>query len=245
MIRNHSFRKFEKFYPILLQVNYLILFCLIGVLIQPAGLLAESPWQLHQKDNELTVYTRKAEDAVGNEFKAVIIIHQPAEVVGTVLMDIPTYSKWIDGCMDVKLLNKNNDSNKEVYLVINAPWPFYNRDIIYRIKSGAVDGEGRMIVQGKAIEKANVLTRKGYVRVIDAYFHVALEKITDSSTKVIYQSKTDVSGNAPVYLSRMVCGDMVYNSIVNLKKLLNNLDINRKKEIAYFEGNESYRRTNK
>jgi len=245
MVINHSFRKFEKFYPILLQINYLIIFCLIDVLIQPADLLAESPWQLHQKDNELTVYTRKAEDAVGNEFKAVIIIHQPAEVVGTVLMDIPTYSKWIDGCMDVKLLNKKNDSNNEVYMAINAPWPFYNRDIIYRIKNGATDGEERTIIRGKAIEKANVLARKGYVRVTDAYFNVALEKITDSSTKVIYQSETDASFNMPSCLLRKIYGNMIYNSMVNLKKLLNNMGINRKKEIAYFEGNESYRRTNK
>ena len=234
MTTNHSFRKFEKFYPILLQINYLTIFCLIGVLIQPADLLAESPWQLHQEGHELTVYTREAEDAVGNEFKAVIIIHQPAEAIGAILMDLKTYSKWIDGCVDVNFLNKHNNSNNEVYLAINTPWPFYNRDVIFRIKNDAILGEEGMIVQGKAIEEANVLTRKGYVRVTDAYFHVLLEKMTDSSTKVIYQSKIDASFNMPSCLSRRICANMVYNSMVNLKKLLNDLEISKKKEFALF-----------
>ena len=39
--------------------------------------------------------------------------------------------------------------------------------------------------------------------------------------QAFYQSKTDASFNAPVYLSRRICGDMVYDSMVHLKKLLN------------------------
>jgi len=237
MIKTHRFRKVNKFYPVLLQISDLIIFCSIVVLLQPADLLAESSWQLYQKDNELTVYTRESKDASGNEFKAVTIIHQPSEVVGDVLMDIKTYSKWIDGCMDVKLLNKGSDSNNEVYLAINTPWPFYNRDVIFRIDNGTTGREEGTIVQGNAIEKAAVLTSKGYVRVTDAYFHVALEKITDSSTKVIYQSKIDASFNMPSCLSRRMCGNMVYNSMINLKKLLSNVDIRRKKTLAYVEGN--------
>jgi len=222
MIANHRFRKFKIFYPIILQINYLIIFCFLGVLIQPVDLFAEGVWQLFQKDHELTVYTRKTEECVKSEFKAVIIIHQPIEAVGTVLMDIPSYMKWLDGCRNIRLLNKNNNSNYEVYFAIDTPWPFYNRDIIYKIKSDATAGEERMTVRGMAIKKANVPIREGHVRVIDAYFRVALEKITNGSTKVTYQSKTDVSSNAPVYLARTICGKMVYNSMVNLKTLLNN-----------------------
>ena len=47
----------------------------------------------------------------------------------------------------------------------------------------------------------------------------------------IYRSKTDASFNMPSCLLRRICGNMVYNSMVNLKKLLNNVAINRK----YFE----------
>jgi len=223
LIIKHRFREVEKFNRSLLQINYLIIFCFIGALIQPTDLFAEGVWQLFQKDQELTVYNRKAEECVESEFKAVIIIHQPIEVVGSVLMDIPTYCKWIDGCTDVKLLSKNNDSNCEVYFSINMPWPFYNRDIIYKIKGYITEGEGGMIVRGMAVKKVNVPIKEGHVRVIDAYFHVALEKINNGSTKVIYQSKTDASfSSLPPYLSKTICGNMVYNSMVNLKKHLNN-----------------------
>ncbi len=222
MIIIYYYREFKKFYQILFQKSYLIIFCLYGVLIQPTDLFAERTWQLFQEDHELTVYTLKTEEYVDCEFKAIGIIHQPIEVVGAALMDIPTYMKWIHGCRDVKLLKKKNDSNCEVYFAIDLPWPFYNRDIIYRITNDATDGEERLIIQGIAIEKADVPTREGYDRVVEAHFHLTLEKITDSSTKVIYESKTDPSFNAPAYLSRMICGNMVYNSMVNLKKLLTN-----------------------
>jgi len=218
----HSFREFKKFYQILLRKNFLIIFCFLGVLVQPVKLIAGEAWQVFQENHELTVYTRKTEEYVKSEFKAVIIIHQPIEVVGSVLMDIPTYMKWLDGCREVKLLDKKHDSNYEVYFAIDTPWPFYARDIIYRIKNDEAGGEESMIVRGLAIEKFNVPIREGHVRVKDAYFCVALEKLNNGSTKVIYQSKTDVCFSAPAYLSRTICGNMVYNSMVNLKKLLNN-----------------------
>ena len=222
MIIKHSFREFKKCYRILLRKSYPVIFCLFGVLIQPTDLFAERAWQLFQKDHELTVYSLKTEEPVDCEFKAVGIIHQPIEVVRAALMDIPTYMKWIHGCRNVKLLKKKNDSNCEVYFAIDIPWPFYNRDIIYRITNDATAGEERMVIQGIAIEKADVPIREGYDRVIEAHFHLTLEKITDVSTKVIYQSKTNPSFNAPAYLSRIICGSMVYNSMVNLKTLLNN-----------------------
>jgi hypothetical protein len=89
------------------------------------------------------------------------------------------------------------------------------------IKRDVMISEERMIVQGVAIEKADFPIREGHVRVVDAYFCVALEKITNHSTKVTYQSKTNASFNAPAYLSKTICGNMVYNSMVNLKTLLN------------------------
>jgi len=221
MFIKHKFWEVNQFHQILLRINYLIIFFFIELLIQPTDLLAEGAWQLFQEDPELTIYNRTTEEDIDCEFKAVSIIHQPIEVVSAVLMDISTYMKWIHGCRSVKLLNKNNVSDYEVYFAIDIPWPFCNRDVVYKITKDATAWENRIIIQGMAIEKADVPIRDGHVRVINSYFSITLEKITNGSTKIIYQNKTDASFNLPAYLSRRLCGSMVYDSMANLKKLLN------------------------
>ena len=196
-----------------------LLIC-IGTLIIIDGTVAgaEEAWVFVKKDQGVTIHSRKVAGYAESEFRGSTVINQPVEVVGAVLADIPSYTSWFYNCTQArKITNKSStDLNFLIYIVIDVPWPFWNRDVVFAAATTIDLSSGKITVQGRARQDAAVPIRKDHVRITDSEIRWTIEPRAPGQTLVTFTKRINAAGNLSAYLSDTGCKKTVLSSLINL-----------------------------
>lgn len=181
--------------------------------------MAQEEWELVKDENEVKIYARKIKGFTVKAFKGTCIIDQPIEIVGAVLFDIPAYTKWFHKCREIKKVPRDESTDLDfiLYIIIGAPWPLWDRDIIYKTNVVLDIASGKVKITGLALEEPFVPIKEDYVRINDSEFHWVLEAITIRKTKVTFSKRTDIAGSAVAYLSNLGSKMTILDSLTNLR----------------------------
>lgn len=203
--------------------RFLKLLIWVGTLfiIDGAVIGADDPWVFVNKDQGVTIHTRKVAGYAESEFRGSRIINQPLEVVGAVLADIPSYTSWFYKCTQAWKIPDNSatDLSFSLYIGIKMPWPFWDRDVIYAVTTAIDPASGKLKIQGHARQDAAVPLRKGQIRIADSALQWIIERLDANQTLVTFTTRINAGGNLGGYLSDAGCKRTVLSSLINMRDI--------------------------
>ena len=185
----------------------------------PVLVAAGSDWKFIANEEGVILYSRQVSEHSELEFKGVCLINQPLKVIGAVLSDIPSYPKWFFKCIESKKIPVENTSelNYYLYAVIDTPWPFSDRDVVYNANVHIDYNLGIVVIKSTALIEALVPLRSGYVRITDSEHRWILEKVSSQQTRITFINRTNAAGPFANYLSNPGIRDTTIHSLRNLK----------------------------
>jgi hypothetical protein len=202
------------------SLNLLIL--TTALLIAP-GLIdaAEDDWVFFEESQGVTIHSRKVAGHAESEFKGSRIIDKPVEVIGAVLADVPAYTRWFFNCTLAEIIpdKASTDLNFLLYIVVETPWPLWNRDVIYDARTTVDIQSGRIKVWGKALQDSTVPIKGNHVRVTDSAIEWELVRLDVNRTMVSFAKRIDIGGSIGTYLSDAGCRKTIFKSLVNLDRI--------------------------
>jgi hypothetical protein len=202
------------------MLKFVRLLICVGTLIIIGGPVAgaQEPWVFVKKDQGVTIHSRKVAGYAESEFRGSTVINQPPEVVGAVLADIPSYTRWFYNCTQARKIpgKSATDLNFSIYIVIEVPWPFWNRDVVFAATTTIDLATGKIKVQGHARQDAAVPIRKDHVRITDSKIQWTLEPLAPNRTLITFIKRINAGGNLGGYLSDAGCKKTVFSSLLKI-----------------------------
>ena len=198
----------------------IILLCTL-LITEGTTCLAEDKWIFVETDQGVTIHSRKIAGHSESEFKGSRIVQQPVEVIGAVLADIPSYTRWFFNCTQARILPDKTSSSQNflLYIVVETPWPLWSRDVIYKARTRIDIPSGIIMVQGKALQEPSVPIKEKHVRVTDSALEWVLERLDNTRTMVSFTKRINAGGNIGSYLSDAGCRKTIFESLVNLDRI--------------------------
>lgn len=180
---------------------------------------AQEKWIFINQDQGVTMHSRKVAGRAESEFRGSSTIDQPVEVVGAVLADIPSFTRWFYKCIQARKIpdKTSTDLNFLIYIVIETPWPLWNRDVVYATATTIDIASGNIKIQGHARQDAADPIRKDHVRITDSELQWTLERLDSNQTMVTFTKRINAGGNLGSYLSDAGCKKTVFSSLVNMR----------------------------
>ena len=202
-------------------VNGLVI--LIWGLIFPLTVIGGGDWSLETEDDGLQLYSRVHYDDTAREYKGVCVVDHPIEAVGSVLSDIASYPTWFFRCIQAQKIptTDSSDLNFLLYIVIDTPWPFTDRDAVYSVVTSIDRAAGKIVVHSRAIKTHLMTPKNTHVRITDSDLQWILEQHTTGQTRITFINRTHAAGP---------WGDIISSSgtrattLHSLKNLINRLN---------------------
>lgn len=172
-------------------------------------------WELQKDENGIKVYTALKE---GSEFKKCKVI----TTFKTTLSDVYEYirnplnfKKFSNKIESLKVVKKT-DKSVFYYMSIDMPWPVYNRDGVYEIKT-IEKTDGKIVLQSKA--RPDLMPeQEGYIRIKEAETSYKLVKEDDGKVKIYYEKFVDPNGSLPAWASNEFLIDGPIKQFTQMKK---------------------------
>jgi hypothetical protein len=183
---------------------------------------ASDQWKSIVERNGITLYARELNGHSEAQFKGVGVVDRPLEAVGSVLSDITSYPKWFFKCIEAKKISTENSSELHffLYVAIDTPWPFSDRDVVYKTGVTIDYASQKVVVHSIALKTAIIPLRRQYVRITDSEHQWILEKISKNRTRITFINRTNAAGPFANYLSNSGTRDTTLYSLENLKRIL-------------------------
>jgi hypothetical protein len=199
----------------------LLIFVCTLLISDHAAIGAEEKWVFIEKNQGVTMHSRKVDGHAESEFRGSSTIDQPLEVVGAVLADIPSFTRWFYKCIQARKIpdKTSTDLNFLLYIVIETPWPLWNRDVVYAATTTIDIASGNIKIQGHARQDAAVPIRKDHVRITDSELQWTLERLDSNQTMVTFTKRINAGGNLGSYLSDAGCKKTVFSSLVYMRNI--------------------------
>ena len=190
------------------------------LIIFPVSSVADGDWKLIVDQDGIALYAREVSGHAEAQFKGVCIVNRPLEAVGSIMSDIASYPKWFFKCIEAQKIPAENSSELHffLYVAIDTPWPFSDRDAVYKTEIAIDYALGKVVVRSTALKEPLIPLRRQYVRVTDSEHQWILEKISADSTRITFINRTNAGGPLANYISNPGIRDTTVHSLKNLKK---------------------------
>jgi hypothetical protein len=196
---------------------------IIGLIIitLPQISAAEGDWQLIADQKGVALYAREISGHAETQFKGICTVNRPLEAVGSILSDIAAYPKWFFKCIEARRIPNENSSALQffIYVAIDTPWPFSDRDAVYKTEIAIDHALGKVLISSTALKEPLVPLRSQYVRITDSENLWVLEKISADCTRITFVNRTNAGGPFANYLSNPGTRDTTVHSLENLREL--------------------------
>ena len=205
-----------------IAINLILIAC-------PLILVAGSDWELADNEEGVALYSRTVSGRAELQFKSVGLVNQPLEAIGAVLSDIRSYARWFFKCIDAKKISVENTSelNFYLYIAIDTPWPFSDRDVVFNTNVAIDYDLGKVIIKSTAVAEPLVSLKSGYVRITDSEHQWLLEKVSSQQTRITFINRTQAAGPFSNYISNPGTRDTTFHSLKNLIDRLKDLQQGR------------------
>jgi hypothetical protein len=195
-------------------------------MVLPVISFADDPWKLIVDKDGITLFAREVIGHSEMQFKGVCTVSRPLESVVSVLSDTASYPKWFFKCIEAKKIPAENPSEFHflLYVAIDTPWPFADRDVVYKTEVNIDFASGKVDIRSIALKMPFLPLRKRYVRITDSEQQWILERISVDRTRITFISRTNVAGPFANLISNPGIRDTTIHSLKNLKKMFNHPD---------------------
>lgn len=184
--------------------------------------LADKEWELKTDKQHVKVFVRKDEASSLYQFRAVSIIRTNVNSLINLMRDIDAMDSWLATCRDPVVIAEPDGVSRIIHMKNDSPFPIVisNRDLVllqrFRRESESV------VVVDLIDHNSDISPTKGYVRG-EFNGHWKFTELNESEVEVEYQGLADPGGNVPPSLANLVVVDVPYNTLINIRKTLDNI----------------------
>lgn len=173
-------------------------------------------WEIDRDKDGIVVYTKLEKGSNFKSFKAVITIQASTDEVVEVLKNADDYTKWY-GYTNTSALLKQEGDTQFNYVETVFPWPYSNRDMVYRMSvSASAQGVVKILLKGIP---DYLPEKQGIVRMKKAEGYILLQPI-DEKTEVTYVFHSEPGDNIPPWLANNSIGELPFRTLSGLRKRL-------------------------
>ena len=199
-----------------------IIIIILILMVLAATSIAGDQWQLIVDQGDITLFTREVSGHSESQFKGVCMVSRPLASVISVLSDTASYPKWFFRCIEAnKILTENpSEFHFLLYVAIDTPWPFADRDVLYKTEVKIDFASGKIVIHSKALKTPLIPLKKQYVRITDSEQQWILERISLDRTRITFINRTNAAGPFANFISNPGIRDTMIHSLTNLTKIL-------------------------
>ncbi len=178
---------------------------------------AQPNWKLKKVKDGITIYTSKVDGFHHDSFKATMTVEASVNEFTALLKDIDSFPSWGYNTKYTNLLETSGDTLQIYYNESTAPFPFSNRDGIYRNIFRWDTTSTMLIVDVKMLDDY-MDKKKGVVRVSgDGEWQI---RILDNKIDITFIMNIDPGGSIPSWLSNMFNDEGPYYSMDKLRGII-------------------------
>lgn len=177
---------------------------------------AQSSWEMAMNKDAIIVYTRVEENSDFKSFKATMKVKGSLKEVIEILKDADNYKAWYGFTKTSKALKKEKDVQYN-YVETIFPWPFNNRDMVYRMSINELNSN-ELLISLKGIPDF-IPEKNGITRMQKAEGTILLKSINDK-VEVTYQFHSEPGDNIPVWLANNSIAELPFKTLSGLRKIL-------------------------
>ncbi|MCP4985931.1 MAG: hypothetical protein GY928_07650 [Colwellia sp.] len=164
----------------------------------------------------MKVYTRVEKDSDFKSFKAVIKVNASTDEIMKILEDADSYTKWYGYTKTSKLL-KQEKGIQYNYVETIFPWPYNNRDMVYRMSIDTFSSEAiKISLKGMP---DYISKKRGIVRMKKAEGYILLRSLR-YNTEIIYVFHSEPGDNIPSWLANNSIAELPFKTLSGLRKIL-------------------------
>ena len=173
-------------------------------------------WKLAKDKNGVKVLTRLREGSKLKEFKASIDMNASVEKISAEIKNVNNHTVWLKDIIKSEL-GETFENGYYSFYELNLPWPATNRDMYIKTsESKTINGVELQIVSASDKKEED----KGVIRMKQVGGKWSISKNDDGTTHVFYTFFADPSGSLPTWAINMFIVDGPYESLLNLKELM-------------------------
>ena len=180
---------------------------------------SQSNWKLEKDKDGIKIYTRKTSLSNFKEFKGITRIDAPVETFISILRDIEGMKNWIYSIINSRLLETYGDTVQIYYSESKAPWPFKNRDAIYKNEYKWNSNNNTLQVDINCLPEY-LDPIPGIVRLPYAMGKWEIQEVENNKIDVIFQMLVDPGGDIPSWLANTFVVDSPFETLKNLRKII-------------------------
>lgn len=181
---------------------------------------SQEDWTLEKTESSVKAYSRIKEGTDYYEFRTIFKVDADINAAKKLITNVANFKNWLPSTTESKLLKKVNDNIYYGYTVTEMPWPFSDRDLVFKTtvkKFGAKKYKITLVGTPDYIAKD-----KNKVRVKDYRAEWIIKEIEPNVVKVYYQASFDPGSTYPNWMIKNSMIDARIQTSINLKKQLAN-----------------------
>lgn len=193
---------------------------LIGTCIYQ-NIYAEDDWKMVKNADDVEVYVRPYKNSNINECKGIVTIPASIDIVYAIISYAPFHKKLMHTCYESFLVRPWEKGCQAHYFTFRAPWPIWDRDLIYETCAKLNRETGNIVVTSRVVEDASVPIRNKIIRVTDSNNTWTLEKLGNEKTRVTYRNyfNPGIAKIIPQTFVNIICKDVPFYTLINMRNL--------------------------
>jgi hypothetical protein len=195
---------------------YLLLIVLPALsFMNPGG----SEWELKQNKNGVAVYTKSVPGMSVKAVKSVATVNSTLSGIVALVLDVPSYNKWIYRCANAHVVKTESASQLVYYQETSVPWPASNRDLVCQLKISQDKKSGIVTI---IVENAPGFEKEksGKVRLQKYSEKMLLVPKGKNEVEVTTELALDPGGNIPSWMINLAVTDGPYQTSLGMSKVV-------------------------
>lgn len=177
---------------------------------------SQTSWEVDKNKDEIVVYTRAEKGSGFKSFKAVTTVEASTDEIISMLKDADSYTKWYGYTKTSKLLKQENDVQYN-YVETIFPWPFVNRDMVYRMSINSLHS-GVIEISLNGLPNY-IPEKKGITRMQKAEGYLLLKPL-GGKTEITYEFHSEPGDNIPTWLANNSIAELPFKTLLGLREVL-------------------------
>lgn len=188
--------------------------------VLPAHATASAPapaWHFSSDRDGIQVWTRTIPGAPLKDFRGVVTVDKPLEVVVAAVTDVGSYPEWFFQMKEARLLEGKSMDEAYVYFMIGGLWPVSDRDAVIK---ATVSQDAKTLSLFMAADAApnRIPAVKGRVRMPAMKSGWRLTPVSATRTEIELIGNADPGGMIPLWMANSVVQLMPRETLKRLRK---------------------------
>jgi len=177
-------------------------------------------WKLIKQEDDIRVYTYQSPDTFIETVRGEVTIYTSLDNILKVFEDIRNCPNWMYRCKSASTLQQINIVERIDYIVINFPWPTWDRDMVIHSFFQQNRKTKNVVITFQSLPN-KVAKKLGYVRVKDMKAIMRFETQKDGGIQFTYEISVDPRGKIPSWMVNAMAVDYPFYTLKNVRRLAN------------------------